>query len=147
MTKNQSASDIHFRDAVAADRDAVTALWAACGLTRPWNDAASDFDRALSGPSSTVLVGICADAVIASAMVGDDGHRGTVYYVSITPKQQGTDLGRRLMAAAEDWLRARGAGKINLLVRNENARATGFYEALGYDVEPNTQLGKWLTPH
>lgn len=50
------------------------------------------------------------------------------------------------MAAAEDWLRARGAGKINLLVRNENARATGFYEALGYEVAPNTQLSKWLTP-
>jgi hypothetical protein len=38
-----------------ADRDAATGLWDEAGLTRPWNDPARDFDRALRGPMSSVL--------------------------------------------------------------------------------------------
>ena len=38
-----------------------------------------------------------------------------------------------MMAAAEDWLRARGAPKLNLMVREDNAAAAAFYERLGYE--------------
>jgi hypothetical protein len=34
--------------------DAV-ALWHEVGLTRPWNDPLADLERALAGPSSSVL--------------------------------------------------------------------------------------------
>ena len=33
------------------------ALWEATGLGRPWNDPRSDLNRALDGPTSTVLAG------------------------------------------------------------------------------------------
>jgi ribosomal protein S18 acetylase RimI-like enzyme len=146
VTTDHPITDIHFRDAVPADRASVIALWAACGLTRPWNDPDHDFDLCLGGPASTVLVGTCREDVIASALVGHDGHRGTVYYVSVDPGRRGQDLGRLLMDAAEHWLVTRGIGKLNLLVRNENAKVHGFYQSLGYAVEPNTQFSKWLTP-
>ena len=38
-----------------ADVDDTVALWTAAGLTRPWNDAAGDFLRAVDGPASVVL--------------------------------------------------------------------------------------------
>ena len=35
-------------EAEAADAGDVIALWQACGLTRPWNDPATDFARAIA---------------------------------------------------------------------------------------------------
>ncbi|MGY4425925.1 GNAT superfamily N-acetyltransferase [Bradyrhizobium sp. JR6.1] len=94
-----------------ADVAAVVALWQACGLTRPWNDPAADIALARRGPSSAVLVGRNAGAIVATAMVGHDGHRGWVYYVAVDPNLQGKGLGRTIMAAAEDWLRNAGVAE------------------------------------
>ena len=126
------------------DRDAVVALWQACGLTRPWNDAFADFDVALAGAAATVLVLREAGRMIGSAMVGHDGHRGGLYYLAVDPARQGEGLGRRMMAAVEDWLRAQGVPKLNLMVRKENETVLGFYAALGYADNQCVSLGKRL---
>ncbi|WP_456659595.1 GNAT family acetyltransferase [Bradyrhizobium sp. JR3.5] len=127
-----------------ADVAAVVALWQACGLTRPWNDPAADIALARRGPSSAVLVGRNAGAIVATAMVGHDGHRGWVYYVAVDPNLQGKGLGRTIMAAAEDWLRNAGVPKLQLLVRRENAKAGAFYQSLGYEESTSVMLAKWL---
>jgi len=51
-----------------------------------------------------------------------------------------------MMAEAELWLTARGAPKVQLMVRQENEDAADFYSALGYERQDVTVLGKWLTP-
>lgn len=127
-----------------ADRAAVLALWETCGLTRPWNPPEGDLDRALEGPSSTILVAEKDGSVQGSVMVGDDGHRGWVYYLSVQPTLQKSGLGQALMTAAEDWLRARGVRKIELMVRTTNDAVLGFYDAIGYGQEPVTVLSRWL---
>lgn len=132
------------RAAMAADQDAVIALWHACGLTRPWNDPAQDFRRALEGGTSTVLVAEGDGRLIGSVMIGDDGHRGWVYYLAVAEGARRTGLGRTLMAAAEDWLRARGCPKIQLMVRDSNAEALGFYAALGLEPQGVVTLGRFL---
>jgi ribosomal protein S18 acetylase RimI-like enzyme len=132
------------RLASPADRDRVIALWTAAGLTRPWNDPGLDFDRALSGPSSVVLVGDADDELVAAAMVGHDGHRGWVYYVAVREDVRGRGYGTALMRAAEDWLRDRAIPKIQLMVRDDNAAAAGFYEALGYEPAEVRVLGRRL---
>lgn len=65
-------------------------------------------------------------------MVGHDGHRGAIYYLGVDPDARRLGIGRRLVEAAEAWVRARGVPKINLLVRKENAGVLAFYEALGW---------------
>jgi len=45
-------------------------------------------------------------------------------------------IGRQLMHAVEQALRAHGATKINLLVEPGNQQATQFYRALGYSAQP-----------
>lgn len=132
------------RTAVGKDKSNVIALWEACGLTRPWNSPEEDFDFALYGPSSTVIVLESTDRIVGSAIVGHDGHRGTVYYVSISPDHRGQGFGETLMMAAEDWLRERGVWKLNLLVRRENSPAVRFYEKLGYGDQDCIALGKRL---
>jgi ribosomal protein S18 acetylase RimI-like enzyme len=130
--------------ATPADASAVIALWNACALTRPWNDPQVDFDRALSNVSSDILIARNEGCVAGSVMVGFDGHRGWVYYLACQPQFQRLGIGRALMSAAETWLRERGAPKIQLMVRDDNKAALGFYEALGYDVQPVITIGRRL---
>jgi ribosomal protein S18 acetylase RimI-like enzyme len=127
-----------------ADIADVVALWQACGLTRPWNDPQADIALARRQPNSTVLVGRDADAIVATVMVGYDGHRGWVYYVAVDPVRRAQGLGRSIMNAAEDWLRQAGIAKLQLLVRRSNAKAGAFYQSLGYAEAETIVFAKWL---
>ncbi len=134
------------RSFVAADTDAVVALWEACGLTRPWNDPRKDIARKLSVQPELFLVLDLDDVVSGTAMVGFDGHRGWVYYLAVLPELQGGGHGRELMAAAEQVLLDLGCPKFNLQIREGNERVIGFYRSLGYDVDPIVSMSKRLIP-
>jgi len=127
-----------------ADLAAVIALWQACGLTRPWNDPTADIALARRGPYSTILIGRDGDAIVATVMVGHDGHRGWVYYVATDPDRRAKGYGRAIMNAAELWLRAAGIAKLQLLVRRENAKAGSFYQSIGYAEAQTIVFAKWL---
>lgn len=127
------------------DVEGVVALWEACGLTRPWNDPRQDVADARRNPTSTVLVARAGDDVVGSALAGYEGHRGWLYYVAVAPDRQGTGLGRRVVAAAEDWLRGAGAQKVRLMVRTTNTAVLGFYASLGYADAECTVLGRDLS--
>jgi ribosomal protein S18 acetylase RimI-like enzyme len=130
--------------ATPTDAPAVIALWHACTLIRPWNDPQADFTLALETTTSTILVAREGGAITGSVMVGFDGHRGWIYYLAVAPGRQREGIGCALMAAAEDWLRKQNAPKIQLMVRDDNAAALGFYAALGYDVQKVVTIGKRL---
>ncbi len=139
-------SNMTFRSATDDDIETIVDLWQRCGLTRPHNDPYRDIVFAREKAESDVLVGEIGGRIAASAMVGHDGHRGTVYYVSVDPDSRGTGLGRELMAAVESWLKDRGVWKLNLLIREDNTAVQGFYESLGYEVEPRTAMARRLEP-
>jgi ribosomal protein S18 acetylase RimI-like enzyme len=126
------SDQLRIREIVDDDIAQVIALWHAAGVARPWNDPARDIAFARRDDHSTVLVGVEGTRIVASAMVGEDGHRGWVYYVAIDPEHQRGGLGRTMMQAAEDWLIKRGVWKVQLLVRGDNTAAIGFYDRLGY---------------
>ena len=129
-----------------ADDDiaSVVALWQRCGLTRPWNDPTDDIAFARRGPNSAVLVGRHGGAIVATVMVGHDGHRGWFYYLGVEPALQGKGFGRAMTQAAEAWLTARGIAKAQLIVRADNDRVRAFYEALGYGEQERILFAKWL---
>ena len=127
-----------------ADIASVAALWQRCDLTRPWNDPSGDITFARRGPNSAVLVGRLNGAVVATVMVGHDGHRGWFYYLAVDPALQGRGFGRTMTQAAEAWLVARGIAKAQLMVRAENDRVRAFYEALGYGEQHRVLFAKWL---
>ena len=138
---------LNVRPATAGDEPSVIALWRACDLVTSYNDPASDFGFARAGACSEVLVGEDeAGDIRGSVMVGHDGHRGWLYYVAADPAARGRGHGRQMVAAAEEWLRARGVAKAQLLVRDTNTRVVSFYERLGFEVAPRVVMGKWLGP-
>jgi ribosomal protein S18 acetylase RimI-like enzyme len=127
-----------------ADTDAVVALWQRCGLTRPWNDPRGDIAFARKSESAAILVGSFGGKVMASVMVGHDGHRGWTYYVAVDPAIRGHGFGAMLMRAAEDWLRDRGVAKVMLMVRADNKDVCAFYDAAGYERQDRVIYAKWL---
>ena len=127
-----------------ADIAAMIALWQRCGLTRPWNDPAADIALARQGENAAVLAGRHGDAIVASALVGHDGHRGWVYYVAVDPDCRHRGYGRIMMDAAESWLRERGIEKLQLMVRPDNNQVQAFYHSLGYLEQERIVYAKWL---
>jgi ribosomal protein S18 acetylase RimI-like enzyme len=130
---------------ISGDVESAAALWADTGLTRPWNSPVEDFRRAIEGPTSTVLGIKSGGELIGTVMVGSDGHRGWVYYLCVSTSHQRAGLGSKLMWAAEEWLREKGAVKVQLMVRSENEPAMIFYERVGYEPSEVNVLSRWLS--
>ena len=122
----------------------VVALWQRYGSTRAWNDPAGDIALARKETNATVLLGRNDGALVASVLVGHDGHRGWVYYVTVDPDHRFKGYGRVIMTAAENWLPARGIAKLQLMVRGDNAKVHAFYESLGYYDQERVIFAKWL---
>jgi len=122
----------------------VIALWQRCGLTRPWNDPASDIALARKGENAAMLAGRDDSGIVASVLVGHDGHRGWVYYVAVDPDCRHKGYGRVIMDAAEHWLRRRGIEKLQLMVRPDNSQVQAFYQSLGYLEQERIIYAKWL---
>lgn len=133
------------REARAADREAIVGLWRAAGLlVNPLNDPQADFTRCRESGHGRVLLAEQAGEVVASVMVGHDGHRAWIWYLATHPDKRKRGLGRLLVRAAEDWARAQGLPKLQLLVRDTNTAAIGFYQRLGYLHEPREVLSRRL---
>ena len=122
----------------------VISLWQRCGSTRPWNDPAADIALARKEVNSTILLGRNGGALVASVLVGHDGHRGWVYYVTSDPEHRFKGFGRAIMSAAEDWLRVRGILKLQLMVRKDNTKVHAFYRSIGYYNQETVTFAKWL---
>jgi ribosomal protein S18 acetylase RimI-like enzyme len=125
-----------------ADRAAVKALWRAA-FPELSDDPDWSIDFCLGSKHGALFVGcLLGDEVVAALMAGHDGHRGWLHHVATASEHRGRGYARRLLAHAESYLAALGIPKINLQLRSDNEAVTGFYEELGYRVEPRIQMGK-----
>jgi len=141
-----SPSSLATSELEPSEIEAAVALWHACGLTRPWNDPHADARLALDGPASTILAIREEGRLVATAMVGADGHRAWVYYLAVAPDLRGRGHGAAVMRAAETWAIERGMPKLQLMVRADNAAAAAFYSRLGYATEQVTVFSRRFEP-
>ncbi len=135
---------MHIRPFLDSDEAAVIALWEAAGLTRSWNDPRKDIERKRSVQRDWFLVGVEAGAVMASIMIGYDGHRGWINYLAVDPAHRHRGHARALMREAERLLEAAGCPKINLQIRTSNASVIAFYKAIGYAQDDVVSFGRRL---
>jgi len=70
-----------------------------------------------------------ADACI---YVETRGERGYIGMLAVHPALQGRGIGRRMMAAAEQYCRAAGCRAVDIRIVNLRTELPGFYRTLGY---------------
>ncbi|KAA8695577.1 GNAT family acetyltransferase [Pseudomonas proteolytica] len=124
-------------------RAQVATLWqAAFGYDTAHNRPELAIDKKLAVDDGLFFVATDKTAVIGTLMAGYDGHRGWLYSVAVHPDYRRQGLGASLVRHGEQALIALGCLKINLQITSGNEAVVGFYEALGYGVEPRISMGK-----
>jgi ribosomal protein S18 acetylase RimI-like enzyme len=135
---------LEIRQFLAGDSDAVVDVWRRSGLLHPDNDPRKDITRKIKVRPELFLVGTVGGAVVATIMIGYEGHRGCVNYLAVLPEHRRRGYARKLMEEAERRLRLEGCPKINLHVRSANTEALSFYERIGFSANNVVSLGKRL---
>jgi ribosomal protein S18 acetylase RimI-like enzyme len=138
------SSDLHIRPYRAEDEAAVITLWEACNLIVSHNDPRKDIRRKLQVNPEWFLIGEENTFIVATCMVGYEGHRGWINYLAVAPGLQRQGIASQMMEEAERLLRKAGCPKINLQIRSTNAQVIEFYESIGFKIDDVTSMGKRL---
>jgi len=101
------------------------------------------WNKNLSRPERVNLVCETDEGIVGFAAVGPsrdhDTHSaktGEMYALYVEPGHWGKGTGRALWERALDELQARGYEDVIVWVLEANARARGFYEHVGFELEP-----------
>lgn len=134
------ASDIEAVVAVVVRCDSAIADWAPAGWRLPADHVEVErgwWQRRMGeeGRLSRVAVdesGRIA-AIVSAGPAADVGHPHSAHldYLFVEPADQGTGVGRLLLAEGEDELRRRGHPSVGLFTL-EHSPAVGFYESRGW---------------
>lgn len=130
----------------STDETTVVELWHQCNLVVPWNDPHKDIQRKQQVQPELFLVAEIEGQVIATVMVGYEGHRGWLNYLAVAPQYQRQGIGQQLVKTAIDTLSKIGCPKINLQIRASNEAVIRFYDRLGFRIDPVISMGKRLDP-
>ncbi|MBV9864796.1 MAG: GNAT family acetyltransferase [Abitibacteriaceae bacterium] len=136
--------EVTIRPYQTGDEAQVIALWQRCDLVVPGNDPQRDIQLKLQVQPELFLIGVMGERIVATLMVGYDGHRGWLNYLAVAPDCQRQGIGRRMVETAEQTLKQLGCPKMNLQVRANNTTVIAFYQRLGFEVEERVSMGKRL---
>ncbi|MFN6487227.1 MAG: GNAT family acetyltransferase [Nostoc sp. DedQUE03] len=137
-------TEVKVRPYHSDDEQQVIELWHQCNLVVPWNDPKRDIDLKLQFQPHLFLVAAKKRLIVASVMVGYEGHRGWINYLAVLPDYQRQGIGRLMMKAAEAELKKLGCPKVNLQVRSSNKSVIAFYEKIGFIDSNVIGMGKSL---
>ena len=126
---------MNIRPMSIADYDQLRALWLSTpgmGLN-DLDDSREGIARFIARNPSTSFVATENDVdVIGAIMCGHDGRRGYIYHTCVRADRQGQGVGRALVEAALDALKAEGIHKVALVVFDRNEQGNAFWEKLGF---------------
>ena len=137
------------RPMTIAHYDALRALWLATpgmGLNN-LDDSREGIARYLArNPRTSFVATENGFDVIGAIMCGHDGRRGYIYHTCVRADRQGEGVGRALVEAALDALKAEGIHKAALVVFDRNEGGNAFWERMSFTTrEDLTYRNKTLT--
>jgi ribosomal protein S18 acetylase RimI-like enzyme len=135
---------VEIRPFVIEDTDAVLEVWSLAGITTPERKPRSDIQKKLRHSPESFFVGAHEGKIVATVMVGYDGHRGWIYKLAVRPDLQRKGIGTQMMEQAESWLRQQGCLRVKLQIDEARSDVAGFYKKLGYEVQPLVSMAKWF---
>ena len=98
-------------------------------------DSLAEVLQAASGSNSVLLVAEEEGRIVGTVIGGFDGWRGNIYRLAVHPERQKQGIARRLVSELEARLVEMGAKRVTALVEKDHPWATGFWDAVGYDLD------------
>jgi GNAT superfamily N-acetyltransferase len=126
---------LHIRPAVLADAESLaTLINSAFRVEQPFIDGERINPEGVRAymQKGKFLLAEDAAGLTGCVYVELRGDRGYLGLLGVEPRRQGTGLGRKLMAAAEDFFRQACCVAVDLRVVSARAPLPSFYRHLGY---------------
>jgi ribosomal protein S18 acetylase RimI-like enzyme len=124
------------RMATEADIASVLDLWAAAGSLPTVTDSLEGLTRLLTVDPQALLIAELDGVLAGSLIAAWDGWRGSLYRLAVSPEHRRKGLATMLLREGERRLRERGAVRLTAIVADDEAGAMAFWEAVGYQRQP-----------
>lgn len=139
---------LRIRPATAADRDVLIAhINAAYAIAEPFMDGPRTDPERLSAAMEQGVFLLAEDEsgrLVASVYLELRGTRGYIGMLAVTPAQQRSGIGRRMMQAAEDHFRAHHCTDVDLTVLSVRTELPPIYLSYGFEI---TGAEPFVYPH
>ena len=124
-----------------ADYAAVFALWKKTeGIGLNESDTRAAIRRYLRHNPGLSLVATAGGRIVGAVLCGHDGRRGYLHHLAVARSWRRCGVGRSLVSACLDRLRAEGIPKCNLFLFASNLPGKAFWRRLGWSVRADLRL-------
>lgn len=114
-----------------SDHPAAIALWRSTpGVGLSDADEREPMERFLARNPGLSVVAVDGPHLLGTLLCGHDGRRGLIHHLVVSPAARRQGLGRRMLAAGLQALRAQGIAKCHLLVFRDNREGLAFWRAV-----------------
>jgi ribosomal protein S18 acetylase RimI-like enzyme len=121
------------RSATASDIPAILRMWAEADAAPTQTDNSASLRSLVDHDAGALIVAEVNERIVGSVIAAWDGWRGSIYRLAVAPSGRRKGLGRRLLTAAEAKLAMEGAVRLQAIVVESDAQATGFWRASGWN--------------
>jgi len=130
---------ITVRPMTKADLGAAEALCETLDYAPSPDDLRSHYESMADSSEHSLMIAELGGRVVGFVHVFikrmlEDAPQAQVQAIATLPDVQGQGVGSRLLAAAEDWARARGIGAVTIYCAEYRDDTHDFYAARGYDL-------------
>lgn len=127
---------MNIRKMLIDDYDEIYALWMSCagmGLNN-LDDSQEGIDKFIKRNPDTCFVAEKENKLVGVIMVGNDGRRGYIYHVAVSPQYRKQGIASQLVDTALQALKQCGINKVALVVFDKNKNGNQFWESLGFTI-------------
>lgn len=125
---------MNIRIMTADDYSAVYELWRSCtgiGLNHI-DDSKEGITKFLARNPETCFVAESESKITGVILAGNDGRRGYIYHLAVTPEYRKQGIASKLLSAALQSLKKIGINKAALVVFGKNKSGNDFWEKMGF---------------
>ena len=112
----------------------VKALWMKIkgfGI-RSIDDSREGVERFIKRNPTTSVVAVEDGKIVGSILCGHDGRRGCLYHVCVDEEYRMRGIGKNMVVAAMEALKAEGINKVSLIAFTKNDIGNAFWKEIGW---------------
>lgn len=126
--------EVQIRKMTISDYACAIDLWQNMpGIGLSSADSESSLRVFLAKNPETCFIAESAGKLVGTILGGSDGRRGYLYHLAVHPDYRLNGLGKELVQASLDALRAQGIEKSHIFVLADNQEGLKFWQKIGWE--------------